>query len=167
MLHGKRLLVAPYVGSRHLFRGIAARRDVVAGRSGQRAGREQVTGTAMKITVTSQNRHSVTDHAGVCRKFWVFDTNSDQIISRQLVELAKDQSFHAANPHAPHPLDGVSVLITRGMGAGLARRLAKRGIESIVTKETEPERAAAAYVNGTLERETAMCSGHRHRHGHG
>jgi len=121
----------------------------------------------MKIAVTSQNRRNVTEHAGMCRKFWVFDTNGGQIIDRQLVELTKDQSFHGADPHAPHPLNGVSVLITGGMGAGLARRLAKRGIESIGTKETEPERAAAAYVHGTLERETPTCSGHRHRHGHG
>ncbi len=27
----------------------------------------------MKIAVTSQNRKTITDHAGKCRKFWLFD----------------------------------------------------------------------------------------------
>lgn len=121
----------------------------------------------MRIAVTSQNRRSVTEHAGVCRRFWIYDTNGDQVTGRQLLELSKDQSLHATTPHASHPLDGVAVLITGGMGAGLARRLAQRGIEGIVTKESDPDTAAAAYVKGTLEREMSMCSGHRHGHGHG
>jgi predicted Fe-Mo cluster-binding NifX family protein len=116
----------------------------------------------MKIAVTSQNSRSVTEHAGVCRKFWIYDTNGDQVTGRQLLELSKDQSFHAADPHASHPLDGVAVLITGGMGAGLARRLAQRGIEGIVTNESDPDTAAAAYVKGTLKRDMSMCSGHRH-----
>ena len=102
----------------------------------------------------------------MCRKFWIYDTNGDHVTGRQLLELSKDQSFHAAAPHASHPLDGVSVLITGGMGAGLARRLAQQRIEGIVTSESSPDRAVAAYVNGTLERGMPMCSGH-HRHGYG
>jgi predicted Fe-Mo cluster-binding NifX family protein len=27
----------------------------------------------MKIAVTSQNRREITEHAGRCRRFWVFD----------------------------------------------------------------------------------------------
>jgi hypothetical protein len=46
---------------------------------------------AMKITVTSQNRKTITEHAGRCRKFWVFNTENDKRIDRALLLLTKEQ----------------------------------------------------------------------------
>jgi hypothetical protein len=37
--------------------------------------------------------------------------------------------------HAGHPLDGVDLLIAGGMGEGLQARLARKGIEAVVTTE--------------------------------
>lgn len=42
---------------------------------------------------------------------------------------------------AEHPLDGVDLLIAGGMGDGLQARLARKGIEAVVTTERDPERA--------------------------
>ena len=104
----------------------------------------------MKIAVTSQNRRDITEHGGRCRNFWVFEVDGLQIVNRSLLELPKESSFHDAPADAPHPLDGVDVLISGGIGEGLKTRLAQRGIEALVTTERQPERAARAWLAGEL-----------------
>ena len=104
----------------------------------------------MKIAVTSQNRRDITEHAGRCRNFWVYDVDDGIILDSTLVELPKESSFHDSSPHEPHPLDGVEVLISGGMGDGLRMRLARRGIEALVTTERDPEHAVKAWLAGCL-----------------
>lgn len=105
----------------------------------------------MKIAVTSQNRREITEHAGKCRKFWIYEITENKINKKTLLELPKEQSFHESSPQTPHPLDDIQILIVGGMGPGLARRLSMKGIESIVTSEKEPDKAIAAYLDGSLK----------------
>ena len=64
-------------------------------------------------------------------------------------------------------LQGVQVLITGGMGEGLTRRLAGMGIEGLVTPETDPDLAVAAWLAGTLPLGRPEAhGGHDHSHGH-
>jgi predicted Fe-Mo cluster-binding NifX family protein len=116
----------------------------------------------MKIAITSQNRREVTGHAGKCRKFWIYEISDGKIGAPNLLELPKEQSFHESSPQTPHPLDEVQVLITGGMGMGLSNRLSMKGIEGIITSETSPDKAVAAYLNGSLERLAAHDHGHAH-----
>lgn len=104
----------------------------------------------MKIAVTSQNRKEVTGHAGRCRKFWLFDVEGEQIISRELLELAKEQCFHDMAPGIAAPLESVDLLIVGGMGSGLRARLARRGIPVVVTGEKDPEQAVRLWLAGAL-----------------
>ncbi len=119
----------------------------------------------MKIAVTSQNRRTITEHAGKCRKFWVYEINQDQMITKTLLELPIEQAFHQSSPQAPHPLDDVQVLIAGGMGSGLSRRLAAKNIKALVTAETDPDQAVLAYLQGNLE-VMATCSSHDHHDHH-
>ena len=114
----------------------------------------------MKIAVTSQNRKTITEHAGRCRKFWVFNIDNNKIVDKQLLELPKEQAFHESSAHDPHPLDNVDIMITGGMGQGLMMRLERKGIKGIVTKESDPERAVSLYLSGSLHTEKL------HQHGH-
>lgn len=98
----------------------------------------------MKIAVTSQNRKTVTEHAGRCRRFWIYTLEEGQITDKQLLELSKEESFHESRGDGPHPLDGVDILVTRGMGGGLAQRLARRQIRLEVTEQTDPDQAVQA-----------------------
>jgi len=116
----------------------------------------------MKIAVTSQNRKTITEHAGRCRKFWVFVTENNKIVDRQLLELPKEQAFHESSPHEHHPLDDIDVLITGGMGQGLVMRLERKGIKGLITKESDPEQAVILYLNGSLDSEQP----HQHHQGH-
>lgn len=120
----------------------------------------------MKIAVASQNRRDITEHAGRCRKFWIYQIENDAIADKQLLELTKEQSFHDSSPHDPSPLDDVQVLIAGGLGAGLLRRLEGMNIEAVVTTETDPDRAVECYLNGTLPIRAIEPHEHEHRHAH-
>ncbi len=119
----------------------------------------------MKIAITSQNRKTITGHAGKCRKFWIYEVENNQVLGRNLLELPMEQSFHESNHNAPHPLDDMNVLICGGMGPGLRYRLKQKGIEAHATPETDPDRAVAAWLEGRLE-ELPPEAGHDHHPDH-
>ncbi len=104
----------------------------------------------MKIAVASQNRRHITGHTGRCRKFLIYQIADGKILSKDLLELPEELSFHRTSPHDLHPLDDVAVMITGGMGQGLARRLANKGIMSVITTSTDPDGAVMAYLKGQL-----------------
>jgi predicted Fe-Mo cluster-binding NifX family protein len=120
----------------------------------------------MKIAVASQNQKAITGHIGHCRRFWLYEIADKTIQSKTLLELSAEQSFHNSSPDAPHPLDDVQVLISGGLGKNLARRLERKGIDVVVTQETDIEKAITAYLEGTLIREKAECNGHDDEHHH-
>lgn len=105
----------------------------------------------MKIAVTSQNRREVTQHAGRCRKYWIYEIEDKQIMGKRILELPLEQSFHESAAHEPHPLDIASVLISGSMGQGMYLRLASKGIIGIVTDEKDPDTAVKAYLAGRLK----------------
>lgn len=104
----------------------------------------------MKIAVASQNRKQITGHTGRCRRFWIYEIIDGKIADKALLELTMEQTFHASPPNDPHPLDGVQVLISGGMGQGMVTRLARKGIEGLVTTETDPDQAVTLYLAGSL-----------------
>ena len=113
---------------------------------------ERPSGDGLRIAVTSQNRKTVTEHAGKCRKFWIYDVRQGQVTGRTLLELPIEQSFHESPAGQAHPLDAVDVLITAGIGSGLQQRLQQSGIQSVVTSEEDPDQAVAVFLAGELER---------------
>ena len=103
----------------------------------------------MKIGVTSQNFRDITPHAGMTRRFMIFETAPDnQIVQTGKLDLPKEMAMHGHPSDAAHPIDGVDVLITGSCGQGLAKKLAARGIKVIVTSETDPTTAVTALVSG-------------------
>jgi predicted Fe-Mo cluster-binding NifX family protein len=124
----------------------------------------------MQIAVTSQNRKTITEHAGKCRKFWIYDIADGNIASKQLVELPIEQSFHASHHSLAAPLAAVNVLITASMGAGLHQRLQRSGIQPVITGEVDPDAAVAAFLDGSLSALTGEqlppCHDHEHEHHH-
>jgi predicted Fe-Mo cluster-binding NifX family protein len=103
----------------------------------------------MKVAIASQNRKTVTANAGRCRRFCIYDIESNTIKRKTLIELPVDQSFHATQGKDSPELQGIQVLITSGMGEGLAQRLKEMGIESVITEETDPDAALAGYLQKT------------------
>lgn len=120
----------------------------------------------MQIAVTSQNRKTITEHAGKCRKFWIYDIAGSNIAGKQLVELPIDASHHSLAA----PLASVDVLITASMGAGLHQRLQRNGIQPVITNEADPDAAVAAFLDGSLSAlagdQLPPCHDHDHDHAH-
>lgn len=119
----------------------------------------------MKIAVTSQNRKTITEHAGKCRKFWIYDIEAGTVTGRNLIELPMEQSFHASQHQLAAPLSDIDVLITGSMGSGLHQRLRQFGIQPLITTEEDPNIAVADYLAGRLERmpvEFDTACGHPH-----
>lgn len=100
----------------------------------------------MKIAITSQNKKTITKHAGKCRKFWLYTLSGQDTPSRELLELNIDETLQAAEKDKPHHLDDIDVLITGGMGEGLKRRLNAKNIATIVTTELDPDAAIRHYM---------------------
>ena len=96
---------------------------------------------ALKIAVSSQDRQTVTDHAGRCRKFWVYEIRQNRVESKTLRELTSEQTLHSSPLGADHPLDDVHVMITAGISPFLYHRLREGGIRGYVTEESDPDRA--------------------------
>ena len=68
----------------------------------------------------------------------------------------------------PSLLTGKFDVIIGGMGNGMQRRLAAKGIEAVITSQTDPDASVAAWLDGTLENIPPEAGHHHHdRHGHG
>lgn len=100
----------------------------------------------LKIAVTSQNRKSITEHAGKCRKFWIYETQDGRVLGKSLLELSIEQSLHEWNSSEVHPLSEVDVLITGSAGDGVKNRLANWGVETIVTEQSDVDTAIASFL---------------------
>ena len=120
----------------------------------------------MEIAVTSQNRKTITEHAGKCRKFWIYEIQEGSVSGKRLIELPIDQSFHASHHQLAEPLARVNVLITASMGAGLHQRLKQSGILPVITLEEDPDAAVKAFLENDLERLPVDQGHHCHEHGH-
>jgi len=124
----------------------------------------------MQIAVTSQNRKTITEHAGKCRKFWIYDIEKGEVAEKRLIELPMAQSFHASHHELAEPLADINVLITASMGAGLHQRLKQNGILPVITLEDNPDAAVSAFLENRLDNlpidRSHHCSSHDHDHAH-
>ncbi|WP_313954222.1 NifB/NifX family molybdenum-iron cluster-binding protein [Accumulibacter sp.] len=120
----------------------------------------------MQIAVTSQNRKTITEHAGKCRKFWIYDVEKGVVSGKRLVEVSIEQSLHASHHQLAEPLAGINTLITGGMGPCLFERLMQSGILPVVTMEEDPDAAVSAMLANRLERLPVARGGHCHERGH-
>jgi predicted Fe-Mo cluster-binding NifX family protein len=93
----------------------------------------------MKIAVTSQNFRTITGHAGKARRFLVYEVEAGaEPVEVERIDLPMGMAFHDFKGDGAHPIDGVNGVITGSCGAGFAQRLAARGIQVLVTGETDP-----------------------------
>ncbi|WP_085444404.1 NifB/NifX family molybdenum-iron cluster-binding protein [Magnetofaba australis] len=95
----------------------------------------------MKVAITSQNRKSVTQHAGKCRNYWLYTVEAGVVVNKELLELPMGQAFHDWPHGQPHPIDGVDLYITASVGQGLRNRLAQNGTHVVITEQTDLELA--------------------------
>ncbi len=101
----------------------------------------------MKIAVTSQNFRTITGHAGKTRRFIIYEiVNNRPATEIERLDLPKEMSMHAFRGQE-HPIDGIDYLITQSCGPGFIAKLKQRGIEVIITEESDPLTAVNTLLN--------------------
>ncbi|MCF8481413.1 MAG: hypothetical protein K9H25_13345 [Rhodospirillum sp.] len=98
---------------------------------------------------TDRDYAAVSGHAGQSRRWLVYDiepgSGADPREIRR-VELEKQQVFHHFKDGGPHPLEDVQVVIAANSGEGFVRRMQKRGIEAVMTAESDPVKAVTDHA---------------------
>ena len=121
----------------------------------------------MIIAVSSQNFRTVTAHAGKARRFIVFDLATPCTPREgERLDLPRELALHEYRG-LDHPLFAMDAVITGGAGDGCVRRLGARGIEVVLTGETDPLQAVHDYVAGIVKPPLPHEHGHEHEHAHG
>ena len=118
----------------------------------------------MKIAVASQNKTNITSNTGRCTNFWIYEANYKKILSKELLQLPKEECFLNTVPHIPQALNNIQALIAGGIGCGLRHRLEEHGIDSIVTSESDPDLAVITYLEHFLVNKLSQIYNCKHRH---
>lgn len=103
----------------------------------------------MKIAIAVEHGEQLAGHAGQARRWLVYDCQpaTPQPPAREVV-LDRTQIFHHWTDEAPHPLDGVEVIVARSAGDGFLRRMQARGVSVLLTAETDAGRAIERVLAG-------------------
>ncbi len=121
----------------------------------------------MRIAVASQNRRTVTPHAGRTRRFFIYEAEpggEPQFVDR--LELPKEQTLHNWGNHPGHPIYDYDVVISGSMGPNFVDRMDRYGVEALATSETDPDTAVRKYCAGTLPTLPPESHTHEHEHDH-
>ena len=121
----------------------------------------------MKIAIATKDFATVSSHAGQTRQWLVYDLTehrANQLLPAPLrVDLEKEQVLHVFDDNAPHPLDGVDIVVAASAGDGFIRHMKKRGTEVLLTGETDPAVAITRILAGEalpdqrFDITTALC----------
>ena len=120
----------------------------------------------MQIAIASQNRKIIGEHAGRHRKFWIYEVTQGEVSGKTRLELPPEQGFHQSSAVGAHPLYHINILIASGIGPVLHHRLQQKGIQTVVTRERDPDRAVAALLAGRLEQRPSVGGDDVARHEH-
>ena len=106
----------------------------------------------MKIAIATKDYLTISGHAGQARHWLLHDFSEyrpEQPLAPPVrVELAKEQVLHIFEDDAPHPLDGVNIVVAGSAGDGFIRHMKKRGAEVLLTGETDPAAALTKLIAG-------------------
>ena len=121
----------------------------------------------MKIAIATKDFATVSSHAGQTRQWLVYDLSAHrahQLLPVPLrVDLDKEQVLHVFEDKAPHPLDGVDIVVAASAGDGFIRHMKKRGSEVLLTGESDPAIAITRILAGEaladqrFDITTALC----------
>ncbi|MBS1138978.1 MAG: hypothetical protein H6R13_431 [Proteobacteria bacterium] len=106
----------------------------------------------MKIAIATKDFATVSSHAGQTRQWLLYDLTEHRanrlLPAPRRVDLEKEQVLHVFEDDAPHPLDGVDIVVAASAGDGFIRHMKKRGTEVLLTGETDPAIAITRLLAG-------------------
>jgi len=103
----------------------------------------------MKIAVACTPDFSKTaGHAGRAKRWLLFDSSTAAQPER--IELSSDEVFHYFEGEAAHPLQNADAIIAQSAGEGFLNKMKKRGVDAVMTAETDPFKAVGDYLSQRL-----------------
>jgi predicted Fe-Mo cluster-binding NifX family protein len=116
------------------------------------------------IAFVTDDGTTISSHFGRALYYEVITLQGGKVTERRRVEKAGHHSFAARTPdgrtHEPShdqkhavmtaPLDGVQVLVARGMGVGAQQHLLASGIQPVLTDLHSIDDAVEHFIAGTL-----------------
>jgi len=111
----------------------------------------------MKIAVPTDDGKTISQHFGRAQSFVIFEVESGEITSKQLIESNTPHSgSHSGQGHDAggwfmSALQGCEVVIVTGMGRRAIAHFESAGIKPVFTDVTDAEEAVKAYSQGTLK----------------
>lgn len=111
----------------------------------------------MRIAVASRDGRSVAGHIGKCAEWIVFEIEpgegscADPVVTEaERVTLPRELVFHHYRDDCPHPLQDCVAVIGASAGDSFVDKMRRRGIEAVLTAETDPAAAVAGYLQQSL-----------------
>ena len=106
----------------------------------------------MKIAIATDNYTRVAGHAGKARHWLLYllhgHTPQQLLPAPMLIKLAPEQVMHHFKDDAPHPLDGVDLVVAGSAGEGFIRHMRERGADVLLTGEDDPATALTQILAG-------------------
>ena len=106
----------------------------------------------MKIAIATDNYTRVAGHAGKARHWLLYllhgHTPQQLLPAPTLIKLAPEQVMHHFKDDAPHPLDGVDLVVAGSAGEGFIRHMRGRGADVLLTGEDDPATALTQILAG-------------------
>lgn len=107
----------------------------------------------MRIAVASRDGRRVSGHIGKCPAWIVFEAekaaspDQDPLVREvDRITLPSELVFHHYKDDRPHPLGTCSAVIGASAGDSFVRKMRNRGIEAVLTAETDPQKAVMDFV---------------------
>lgn len=111
----------------------------------------------MRVAVASRDGQTIAGHIGKCAGWIIYeaeagDTPDDEPVVREVqrITLPKEFIFHHYKDERPHPLGECVAVIGASAGDSFVRKMRKRGIEAVLTAESNPDLAVADFVRRTV-----------------
>jgi predicted Fe-Mo cluster-binding NifX family protein len=107
----------------------------------------------MYIAVASRDGKSVAGHIGKCADWIVFEVSRPEeadaqplVTEQARITLPKELVFHHYKDEQPHPLKECAAVIGASAGESFVTKMARRGMEVVLTAESDSATAVAAYA---------------------
>ncbi len=132
------------------------------------------------VAITSQNKKTVTKHAGKCLNFLIYTIEDDKITNKKVIELQADEILKNTIQEdrkidSNNWLFDVNILLTGSMGNSAKEYFARQNVAAFIIKEKDPEITIEKLIDGTLEafipteqqgNGRGNCNNHHHNHHH-
>ena len=121
-----------------------------------------------KVAVSSQNKRTITGHAGKCYHFYIYTIEEDGSYQKESLKLEKGNSLHDVlhGPVENHPIFEMDILLTQSIGQGAVQKLASKNLRAHNIQEEDPDTAIKKLIEGTLQAYASAPHDHSHHHHH-